>query len=329
MANEQDFLDKKIQEVASSSALNKYYIFANDLINNLLDKKKRASHDTECVFGCIYGATLSGCVQKKLAIPNVSCGYLVFLHHLKKKDLIGRNTDLLQQKHKNILEWIEQCIEKMKKQGTHTIVRRHSESSLRIKWKGVEYHIVIACTFSKRQYCEFHYTQQNVHVYPFSSEQLQMAANDLIDEAPIHQRYIKQMSRANKAWTKFLEKNMSASLSLLRVYYMREELVGKNTRSAIMFLKMWQHYQVKDKKHLSNNSLEIICVHLFDQLKNKSQPNLTIFSFDIIEEFFKFVAQFKKPISEVLSVEWPYQDKYLLHSEDVKNFKRTLNPGSI
>ncbi|ETN97559.1 hypothetical protein RFI_39969 [Reticulomyxa filosa] len=206
MTNGQDYLDEKLQDVASSSALNKYYIFANDLINNMLDKKKRASHK-KCAFRCIYGAILSGCVQKKLAIPRVSCGYLVFLHHLKKRYLTDRNMDSLQQKHKDILEWIKQCVEKMKKEGTHTIVR-YSESSLRIKWKGVEYHIVIAWTFSKRQYCEFHYTQKRVHVYPFSSEELQMAVNDLIDEAPIHQRYIKQMSRANKAWTKFLEKNM-------------------------------------------------------------------------------------------------------------------------
>ncbi|ETO11542.1 hypothetical protein RFI_25834 [Reticulomyxa filosa] len=113
-----------------------------------------------------------------------------------------------------------------------------------------------------------------------------MAANDLIDEAPIHQRYIKQMGRANKAWTKFLEKNMSASLSLLRVYYMREELVGKNIRLAVLFLKLWQYTAMKGKQHLSNNSLEIICVHLFEQLKTR-QSSTSILAFDIIRQFFE------------------------------------------
>ncbi|ETN98097.1 hypothetical protein RFI_39420, partial [Reticulomyxa filosa] len=131
-------------------------------------------------------------------------------------------------------KWIKQIIGKIIKELCTDKIKilRHSKSSLKINWKGLEYHIVVAWTFSKRQYCEFHYIQNNVHVYPFSPNQLQIAANDLIAEAPTHQRYIEKMDKISKLYKRFLEKNMSASLSLLRVYYMREELVGRNTRLA-------------------------------------------------------------------------------------------------
>ncbi|ETO11045.1 hypothetical protein RFI_26331 [Reticulomyxa filosa] len=153
----QTFLEQKFQELISFEAINNYYALANDFINSLLEKyRESAGHDEKCPFSCIYGVTMSGCVQKQLVIPNVSCGYIVFLHHLKKKH-----------------------------------------------WKGLEYHIAIAWTFSKRQYCEFHYTQRNVHVYPFSSEQLKIAVNDLMDEAPIHQLHIK---KASKQWKRFFWK---------------------------------------------------------------------------------------------------------------------------
>ncbi|ETO08736.1 hypothetical protein RFI_28651, partial [Reticulomyxa filosa] len=211
----QESLESKLKDITVPT----YYELANDLVNSLLDKHKEAAHyDKKCPFWCVYGVTLSGCVQKQLVIPNVSCGYLVFLYHLKERHLEYNNIDSLQKKHNDILEWIKQVIDKIRKElCTDKIkIQRHSKWSLKINWKGLEYHIVVAWTFSKRQYCQFHYTQNNVHVYPFSPDQLRIAANDLIDEAPIHQRYIEKMNKISKLWKRFLEKNMSASLSLLR-----------------------------------------------------------------------------------------------------------------
>ncbi|ETO31746.1 hypothetical protein RFI_05372 [Reticulomyxa filosa] len=283
-------LEHKLQEIISIDDINLYYVLANDFINSILDKYRESrDYDKKCQFSCIYGVTLSGCVQKQLAIPKLSCGYLVFLYHLKEKHLDHNNLGLLQNKHEDISKWIKQSIEQIKRElRTNKIqILEHSRSILKMKWKGVEYHIAIAWTFSKRQYCEFHYIQHNVHVHPFSMEQLQMAANDLIDEAPIHQRHIE---KANEQWKNFLEENMSASLSLLRVYYMREELVGKNTRLAVLFLKLWQYTAMKGKQHLSNNSLEIICAHLFEQLKTY-QSNTPILAFDIIRQFFEKITE--------------------------------------
>ncbi|ETO04253.1 hypothetical protein RFI_33144, partial [Reticulomyxa filosa] len=174
-------------------------------------------------------------------------------------------------------------------------------------WKGLKYHIVIAWTFSKRQYCSFNYIQDNVHVYSFSPDQLQTTINDLIEEAPIHQRHMEKVDKISKPWKRFLEKNMSASLSLLRVYYMREELVGRNTRLAVLFLKSWQHIAMKGKHHLSNNSLEIICAHLFEQLKmTRQQNNAPILAFDIIQEFFKLIIESEKE-KKLMVIEWPYR----------------------
>ncbi|ETO32967.1 hypothetical protein RFI_04141 [Reticulomyxa filosa] len=329
----QNFLDQKLQEITSPDTINKYYVLANDFVNNLLAKQKEIiSSNKTSPFSCIYGVMLSGCVQKQLVIPSISCGYLVFLYHLKERHFDNSNVEPFEKKHKDILKWMKQSIEKMKNEFDKDEIRilRYSRSSLRIEWKGVEYHIAIAWTFWKRQYCAFDYTQNNVHVYKFLAEQLQIAASDLVEEAPIHQRHIR---KTNARWKKFLEKNMSSSLSLLRVYYMRGESIGKNVRSAIMFLKMWQHYQMKGKQHLSNNSLEIMCVHLFDRLKKKSQCDTPIFSFDIIAEFFHSIMQFKKCASKkILPMEWPYQkNKFqcLIKSKHIHKYKQTFNSGDI
>ncbi|ETO33391.1 Casein kinase II regulatory subunit [Reticulomyxa filosa] len=131
-----------------------------------------------------------------------------------------------------------------------------------------------------------------------------MAANDLIEESTIHRGHIE---KANKQWKIFLEKNMNASLSLLRVYYMREELVGKNTRLAVLFLKLWQYTAMKGKQHLSNNSLEIICTYLFNQLKITGQSNSPISSFDIIQEFFQLIVKCRNSANGPMIIQWPYQ----------------------
>ncbi|ETN99914.1 hypothetical protein RFI_37553, partial [Reticulomyxa filosa] len=188
-------LEDKFKERTSSGL---YYELANNFVNSLLDKyRETVYYDKKCPFSCVYGVILSGCAQKQLVIPNVSCGYLVFLHHLKERHLDCNNIDSLQKKHNDILKWIKQIIGKIIKELCTDKIKilRHSKSSLKIKWKGLKYHIVVAWTFSKRQYCEFHYIQNNVHVYPFSPDQLQIAAYDLIDEAPIHQRYIEKMDK--------------------------------------------------------------------------------------------------------------------------------------
>ncbi|ETO29211.1 hypothetical protein RFI_07914 [Reticulomyxa filosa] len=285
------YLEHELQEVISFDV---YYEFANDLINSLLDKHREAAHyDKKRPFSCVYGVILSGCVQKQLAIPNVSCGYLVFLHHLKEKHLDYNNIDSLQKKQNDILKWIKQSVDKIRKEHCTDKIKilRHSKVALKIKWKGLEYHIVVAWTFSKRQYCEFHYIQNNVHVYPFSPDQLQTAANDLIDEEAIHERHIKSVDTISKPWKRFLERNMYASLSLLRVHQMRES-TDRNTQLAILFLKAWQHIAMKDRQNLSNNALEFVCICLFHQLKKmRQQTNTPVFTLDIIRQFFEIMKQ--------------------------------------
>ncbi|ETN99768.1 hypothetical protein RFI_37699, partial [Reticulomyxa filosa] len=162
----QVLLEERFKERTASSEL--YYKHDNDLVNSLLDKHKDTSfYDKKNPFSRVYGAILSGCVQKQLIIPNVSCGYLVFLHHLKKHLTCGNCDDIysLQKKSSNIFKWIKQNIDKIRKELCTDKIKilKHSKSSLKIKWKGLEYHIAVAWTFSKRQYCEFHYTQNNVH----------------------------------------------------------------------------------------------------------------------------------------------------------------------
>ncbi|ETN98482.1 hypothetical protein RFI_39014 [Reticulomyxa filosa] len=333
------FLIKEYQKVNSADSIRPFYELANDLVNTLCDKHKEAAHySTKRPFSNIYGVTLSGCVQKQLVIPFISCGYLVFLYHLKEKHLDCDDLGTLQNKHAAILKWVKQSIDKIKKELCTDKIKilKHSKSSLKIKWKGLEYHIAIAWTFSKRQYCEFHYIQNNVHVYPFSPRQLQTIANDLIEEAPIHQRHIMNVNEANKKWKKFLEKNVCASLSLLRIHYMREESIGRNTRLAVLFLKAWQHVAMKNRQHLSNNSLEIICVYLCENLKKTQQQlNTPIFASDIIRQFFGLMMRFIKSrdkkedkttgATEVnpIVIEWPYP--CLMKAEDTGNYKQKLN----
>ncbi|ETO09088.1 hypothetical protein RFI_28300, partial [Reticulomyxa filosa] len=165
-----------------------YYELGNDLVNSLLDKHRETSYyDKKSPFSCIYGVTLSGCVQKQLVIPDISCGHL-------ERQLDHNNIDLLQKRQSDILKWIKQSVDKIRRELCTDKIKilRHSKSALKIKWKGLEYHIVIAWTFSKRQYCSFKYIQDNVHVYSFSPDQLQTTINDLIEEAPIHQRHMEK-----------------------------------------------------------------------------------------------------------------------------------------
>ncbi|ETO04842.1 hypothetical protein RFI_32555 [Reticulomyxa filosa] len=339
----QEYLEEQLEDVVAKDTTKKYYERANEIVSTLLEKSKEISHhDKKSPFSCIYGVILSGCVQKQLAVPNMSCGYLVFLYYLKEKHLDNSEMDSHQKKHKDILSWIKQSVDKIRKElCTNKIkILKHSKSSLKIKWKGLEYHIAIAWTFSKRQYCAFHYTQDNVHVYPFSLEQLQMAANDLIDEAPIHHKRIKNVGKANKKWRTFLEHNLCASLSLLRVYYMREELVGRNTRLAVLFLKIWQHVVMKDRPQqqqqqqcLSNNSLEIICAHLLEQLEKTCQPDVAVPALDIIHAFFKLMARFLRRTGDsaneiVVLIEWPHRDgqsECLVTTREINRYKSKVD----
>ncbi|ETO09175.1 hypothetical protein RFI_28213 [Reticulomyxa filosa] len=282
----QSLLEQQIKLDPSSSK--SYFVNANDLVNSILDKRKEiAHHDKNCPFSCIYGVTMSGCVQKRLVVPDISCGYLIFLYHLKQRHLNHYNMSPLQKKHQEILKWMKQCIEKIRKERCTDNIRilHSSKSLLRIKWKGLEYHIAIAWTFSKRQYCK--QTMEKI----------------------------------------FFKKNMSASLSLLRVYYVREKLVGRNIRLAVLFLKLWQFDAMKDKQHLSNNSLEIICVHLFKQLEKARSSDTPILAFDIVEEFFKLISQYVKCSSKSIFIAWPF--RCLLGSGDICEYKQTICPGKF
>ncbi|ETN98846.1 hypothetical protein RFI_38641, partial [Reticulomyxa filosa] len=126
--------------------------------------------------------------------------------------------------------------------------------------------------------------------------------------------------------------NMIASLSLLRVYYMREELVGRNTRLAGLFLKSWQYVAMKGKHHLSNNSLEIICAHLFEKLKMTYQQNNTpILAFDIIQEFFKLRIESEKE-KKLMVIKWPYhvnQFECLVDSKSINQYKANVDSKGI
>ncbi|ETO31747.1 hypothetical protein RFI_05373, partial [Reticulomyxa filosa] len=266
-------LEETLGKVISSDAVALYYKYANEFVNSFLRKTTIQDYG-------IYGVALSGHVQKQLVIPGVSYGYLIFFYHVIQKEL--DDLEPFQTKYYTILEKIETHIKEIMSIGVKVEILNRSKSSLRIKWKEFEYHIAIAWTFSKRQYCSFHYTEENVHVYQFSPKQLQDAANNLTEEAKTHRIFIEN---AGKQWKRFFKKNTEASLSLLRVYHMREELIGRNARLAVVYLKLWQRAQMKDRQHLSTNSLEVICTYL----SKTRESNAFVPTQEIIKNFFKLM----------------------------------------
>ncbi|ETN98904.1 hypothetical protein RFI_38584 [Reticulomyxa filosa] len=265
--------------------------YANDFANTLLKGCK------EIEYYHIYGVVLSGCAQKQLIVSEVPCGNLVF-YYLNPTDFDYNNLEPLKTKHNEILKGIKVYIK-----GAYidvgTEIVSHSESVLKIKWKGFEFHITVTWTFSERQYCKFHRTK-NTPVCLFSPETLKDIANDLAKEVPRYRRYIKNVGRQ---WKRFLEKNMDASLSLLRVYYINERLVGTDTRLAVLYLKKWQRVAMEGEENLSNNSLEIICTYLSHKSGARSHREIVI-------QFFTLMKQIKET-NEPVIIQFPY----LVHNE--------------
>ncbi|ETO02575.1 hypothetical protein RFI_34844, partial [Reticulomyxa filosa] len=86
------------------------------------------------------------------------------------------------------------------------------------------------------------------------------------------------------------------------------------------------------KHHLSNNSLEIICAHLFEKLKMTHQPiNTPILAFDIIQEFFKLIIEREKE-KKLMVIEWPYRENQfqcLVDSKSINQYKANVDPKGI
>ncbi|ETO24727.1 hypothetical protein RFI_12430 [Reticulomyxa filosa] len=319
--------ERKLEAVVVSDADSSYYKNANAIVDTVLNGHSEMTKDYK-----IYGAILSGCVQKQLAVRGVSCGYLVFFYHLDERDLNENDLASLEMRHYTALKKIEAYIREAKKKRINDDddieILGRSRSLLRIKWKGLKYHIAITWTFSKREYCSFDKSSQNNgYVYPLSQMGLRFIANDLMTEAQAYERHLKNVRRAHRQWKTFFQESMNASLSLLRVYYMREELVGKNTRLAVLFLRLWQHVAMKDKRHLSNNSLEIICTSLSNQLKLAHQSNAPVLALDIIQHFFQLIVQCRKCTNKPTVIAWPYESRST--SRHIQKCERRVRPGRV
>ncbi|ETO31748.1 hypothetical protein RFI_05369 [Reticulomyxa filosa] len=306
-----DTLIEEFQSISPPDVTALYYRYANEIVNTVLLQRKSIAKYCD-----MYGVTLSGCVQKQLAIPHLSCGYLVFLYYLKEKQLRD-NFKSLQTKHKNILKQIQKCVKNETTTKNEIKILRHSKPPLRIKWKGFEYHIVIAWTFWKRQYCSFHYTQNNVHVYPFSPEQLQIAANDLIEEASIHQRYIRKMGRAHGQLKSFFGKKY-VCFTVIASSILYERRIG------------WKEHPI------SNIVFEIMATRYNESsiapFKQFFGANTPISVFDIIRQFFELIMQIKRSTDRTWVIDWPYRrSKFqcLVSAHDIDYYKRQPKHGDI
>ncbi|ETO08381.1 hypothetical protein RFI_29005, partial [Reticulomyxa filosa] len=99
------YLEETLGKVISSDAVALYYKYANELVNSLLERHKETIQHYD-----MYGVALSGCVQKRLAIPGVSCGYLVFFY---EKNFDHNNLESFQTRNFEILTMIETHIKEM------------------------------------------------------------------------------------------------------------------------------------------------------------------------------------------------------------------------
>ncbi|ETO02483.1 hypothetical protein RFI_34948 [Reticulomyxa filosa] len=89
---------------------------------------------------------------------------------------------------------------------------------------------------------------------------------------------------------------------------------------------------MKGKHHLSNNSLEIICAHLFEKLKmTRQQINTPTLELDIIQEFFKLIVKREKE-KKLMIIEWPYRENQfqcLVDPNSTNQYKANPNSEGI
>ncbi|ETO36396.1 hypothetical protein RFI_00667 [Reticulomyxa filosa] len=89
---------------------------------------------------------------------------------------------------------------------------------------------------------------------------------------------------------------------------------------------------MQGKHHLSNNSLEIVCAHLFEKLKKtRQQTNTPILAFDIIQEFFTLMIESEKE-KKLIMIEWPYcenQFQCLVDPKSTNQYKANANLNEV
>ncbi|ETO21360.1 hypothetical protein RFI_15844 [Reticulomyxa filosa] len=218
---------------------------ANDFVQELIEASQ---YEERCAFRRVYGVVLGGSLQKRLAIQHKFDGDIIFLFHLKKKIKKTSAKELAKDQRSNF-----------------RIISNHKRN-LGIEYEGYEYDILVAFTYEVRLYCCFHYKANKQHVYLLNNNELKIAASDLLHHYKQYKDAIDIVQNTNVHSSDdidFLHCNMSAALTILSTYYVRESFIGTETRLAILVLKAWKQYLVRRHPHIliKSISIEMLCVY--------------------------------------------------------------------
>jgi len=124
---------------------------------------------------------------------------------------------------------------------------------------------------------------------------------------------------------------MSASLTLLSTYYIRESFLKQPTRRAIMLLKAWKFHLLRRRMvshFVKSITIEMLCVYSRKLLiKQKKQHKLkcSITLLDIVQQVLALIIFIGDEASKSrpCMIIWPYQkcpDETLITKRDVKNW---------
>ncbi|ETO28693.1 hypothetical protein RFI_08440 [Reticulomyxa filosa] len=254
---------------------------ANELVQQLVEE---CQNEKSSPFSRLYGVVFGGNLQKKLAVRHkfilrkpkkiTVIGDVIFLFRVdKKKPESLKNAKQVQ---KEIMTWIEQTMKKKKKKEKEEAksqkdfkIASCSDQFITITSKEGRLNVSVAYTYEKRVYCGFHFKDEKKHVYICTPEELKMCVKDLFThykdyKIQLLQLLQQQQQQQQQEDIEFCNRNMSAALTMLSTYYMREEHIGGNTRLAILLIKAWKYYLLRRMsalEFLSDVAIELLCVY--------------------------------------------------------------------
>ncbi|ETO22742.1 hypothetical protein RFI_14454 [Reticulomyxa filosa] len=295
---------------------------ANILIQELLNKCRDEEQDKACDFSHVYGVVLGGSLQKRLAIGKKYDGDLVLLCQMGKMKV----SEARERKQK-ILEWITNTVTRLQRSKDSRVLQV-PKKCLSVKFENYEFDLLVAFTYEKRLYCTFDYKSLGTHVYLFSKEELEMTAEDLMEH---YSSYQDAIDSANADEVEFLKENMSAALTLLGTYYLREELIGKNALRAILLLKTWKYDLQQEYPNLKtlcikSTTIEMLCVYAREFLRKRLKKKKTDVSMlSIIQQVMRIINCLSDCANKTSGcmLRWPYEEKpnnTLIREEDIRKW---------
>ncbi|ETO13503.1 hypothetical protein RFI_23865 [Reticulomyxa filosa] len=294
-------LDKKWTHICQHKYDNmrKVYEKGNAIIELLrIECKRVCKNGCKCSFKSIYGAVLGGSVQKTVSITENMESDLIFLYKLRRKTLIKENLPSIEKQQQDMMQWIKDCLVRRHQQvgrekqskpefGVHS----SSNNNLRITTEDISFDVLVTFTYDVRQYCMFDYKTKFCTVYPFTREELHIAAQDLLECSDVYQQDIATMEQEAPD-----------------AYYTQEALLGNNTRNAILFLKKWKYEETKEGLGTlwpMSKILELLCVNAYHSLqREKFSPLLSI---RIVKRVFEMLSWLGEHIhsEHVIVISWP------------------------